>query len=481
MVKLKQKALKGFFWVTLSSFIVQSVQFLTKIILARLLMPQDFGIVAIALVIINAFALINDLGGSMAIVYFKSKKEEVVDTSFFITSLTGIVFFIFSMIFADSLAGFFGEPLLARIVRMFSIVFLLGAASTVSTSIITKELKFNKLFLAEIISTFVYVLLTVWMAVKGYGVWSLVAGYLASVTTSTLLLLFMCGWKPRIRFNLEIGKKLIHYGKYVIASNIFSFLALQGDNAVVGKVLNSAALGFYVLAYSLANLPATQIAGVISRVMFPTFSKLQNNYGRLREAYIKTIEVTLFIALPFIFGTTLVANEFVTYVLGDKWSPIIYPLYILLWFGLFRSIVKLTGYLFPAVGKPRLSTKIMAYEVIIFAILVVPLTLRFGIIGTSIATTIPMCLASFGSLFIAKRILDLRLLSIAKIFISLTAYSFAMSICVFLIKNYIFAVNSLSRLLLLITFGAMIYLGIVLLFDRKRIYELRDITLMVFK
>lgn len=479
-MKLKNFAIRGFFWTSLSSTIVQSIQFITKIILARLLMPEDFGIVAVALVIINAFSLVNDFGGSTSIIYFKKKKEEVINTSFFITLAIGFFFFLFTFASAGIFASFFGEPGVANILRVFSVVFLLTAPSSVITSLLSKELKFNRLIFAETGSVIVYALLTLFLALKGYGVWSLVIGYISSVITSVIILMLVSGWKPKLKLDLKMGKKLLGYGKFVIGANILGFLVTQGDNAVVGKIIGSTALGFYVMAYSLANLPSTQIAGIISKVMFPTFSKLQNNFKRLKNAYLRTIEILFFFTIPFIFGTTLLMNEFVNYVLGNKWAQIVYPVYILLWFGFFRSIFNLTGFVYQSIGKPRIHTRMITYELIIFAILIFPLTIRWGIVGTSIAAATSMCISSIISLFVLKGVLDLRLFDIIRLALPTAMNSFMMLSLLFLVKTYIFPVSSFFDLMFVVILGTVAYAATSLSFNGAMIHHIKEI-LATFK
>lgn len=481
MADLKQKAMKGFFWVALSSFIVQGGQFITKLILARLLMPKDFGILAMALVVTNALSLITDFGGGTAIVYFKKRLRDVVNTSFLMTTTIGLAFSILIYLSSDIVASFFNEPTVGSILKMFSIIFLLLAPTSVSKSMLIKELKFNKIILADMCSILIYAITTVSMALNGYGVWSLVAGYLGSVSTNAIVLMLISRWRPTLQFDIGIARKLVKYGKYVIMTSIIGFLALQGDSAVIGKMVNSTMLGFYVMAYTIANIPATQISGIISTVMFPSFSKLQNSFERLRNAYMKTLDMMLLVSIPFIFGVIAITGEFIKYVLGSKWGPIAVPLYMLLWFSLFRSLLKLTGLLFQAIGKPDITMKMMLYELIIFAVLVVPLTLRGGIIGTSIATTIPMFLAAIYSMYMVRKILGVDLLKLLKILFSATAYSLFMFISLLLIKNFLFDVNSLFRLLVLVFIGVSIYAATLLLLGKSRIYGIKEAVGIIFK
>ena len=195
----------------------------------------------------------------------------------------------------------------------------------------------------------------------------------------------------------------------------------------------------------------------------------------------KTIELIFLFSIPFIFGVIAITEEFIKYILGDKWYPIMIPLFILLWFSLFRSLMKVTGLLFQAIGKPEITMKINMYEFILLATLIIPLTLRAGIIGASIANTIPMALASIYGLIMIKKILEIDLLMILKTFVSIMICSSLMYALILFIKTQLFIVNSLFDLIILVIMGILIYIFILLILDKKRLLEIREIVSMTFK
>jgi PST family polysaccharide transporter/lipopolysaccharide exporter len=177
---------------------------------------------------------------------------------------------------------------------------------------------------------------------------------------------------------------VVDYGKWVTGSSILSYLHEQGDDAFVGWLLASAALGWYQLGYRLSNAPATEISAVISNVMFPAFSKLQNKPAALREAFFKSVRLATFLAFPMGFGVIAVAPTFVNAILGDDWTPMIPAMQVLSVLGILGAVSTQASRLFGAIGRPDYSTKVSALRVAATAILIYPATVAAGITGTAL-------------------------------------------------------------------------------------------------
>jgi PST family polysaccharide transporter/lipopolysaccharide exporter len=181
-----------------------------------------------------------------------------------------------------------------------------------------------------------------------------------------------------------MATELFDYGKWILGSGIVLFLINQGDDAFVGWFLGATALGFYQLAYRFSNAPATEVTHVISSVLFPTYSKIQTDSDRLREAFFRTIQLTAVISFPMTTGIIVISPVFVRGFLGSQWTPAITAMQILALWGGLRSLGATTGPLFQAIGRPDYSTKIQFGKLIIIAFLIYPATSMFGIAGTAL-------------------------------------------------------------------------------------------------
>lgn len=182
------------------------------------------------------------------------------------------------------------------------------------------------------------------------------------------------------------------------------FLITQGDDIFVGKLLGATALGFYQLAYRISNMPATEITHVISRVTFSAYSKLQNDIPRLREAYLKVLQLTAFLSFPIAGLIFVLAPDFTMIFLGKKWMPMVPAMQVLVFAGLVRSIAATSGYIFYAVGKPKIDTKWQIVRLFIIAALIYPFTIKWGILGTSIVVFLSIFISNIGFCFKAIKI-----------------------------------------------------------------------------
>ena len=220
------------------------------------------------------------------------------------------------------------------------------------------------------------------------SVWALAFGLLAGNFVRFVMSYFY-SYRPRVRLEIGRAKELYSFGRWVLGSSVLVFLLTQGDDALVGKILGAIALGFYQMGYRLSQTPATEITHVISQITFPTYSQLQDNLSKLREAYLRTLQLTAFISIPLAGGIFILAPEFTKIFLGDKWMPMIPAMQALAIGGAIRSIGATFGPLLQAIGKPEILAKFMFIQLILVGILIYPFTLHWNILGTALACIIP--------------------------------------------------------------------------------------------
>jgi len=215
-------------------------------------------------------------------------------------------------------------------------------------------------------------------------------------------------------------------------------------------------LGYYVIAYSLANLPATHISKVASRVMFPAYSKLQNNFPALREAYLAVVKLLSTLTIPASVGLAILAPEIIGLIYGEKWLPAVGSMQILCLFGCCRSILSINGYLYNAVGKPYICFYLGTFRLLLILIGIYPLTKAYGLIGASLSVTVPVILQLILSTIIISNVLKLQPYEIIKILASSLAFTAIMGIIVISIK-YKIAIDNLFALFSLIVIAMMIH------------------------
>lgn len=476
---LVKKAVHGMAWVTLSTIIIRILEFSTKIILARLLAPADFGLLAIGLLAINTMGLFRNLGFGAALIYKKDDSNNTAaNTAFFLLPIVATILFVLAYLSAPYVAVFFDNAAVEPIIRILSLTFIISSFGTVPSLMLEKELEFKKKVLPDTVPIVGYACVAIVLALGGYGVWSLVYGQIVSAVLSAVLIWMVSDWRPTFSFDKEVAKELFGYGKHILGASIIIFLITNIDDAIVGRILGLEALGFYTIAYSISNLPATQITHLVGRVMFPTYSKLQDDRDALRRAYLKTLKYVSMLSIPTAFGILVIAPDFVNVVLGEKWMPAVPALQVLCFFGLSRSIAATTGSIFQATGKPEILLKTSFIQLIAMVVLMYPLVIRYGIVGVSIAVTIPIVAQTIVQVYIVHRLIRMNFRDIYVPMFPICLSSFIMVICLCLFINNIcslFYTYFVFALILSILISFIIYITILCVLDRNLIQDIKEI------
>lgn len=402
-MSLMKSATRGVFWSGISQFSTQIYQFIVIIILARLLFPEDFGIIGMAVIFTGLVQTINELGLSAAIIQKKNITDSHLSTSFWISFGLGIILCITTVIISPYIADFFKNELVGPVVSVLSIGFVLGSFSVIHSSLLQKNLEFKKLAITEISAAFISGLVSVILALLGFGVWSLVCGSILKNVISVVLLVKVCTWRPSMTFDITSFKELFSFGAHVMGSRFLNFIDSNVDYLLIGKFLSASALGYYTLAYQLSTFPLTKISSIITRVTFPTFSIIQDDNDILRHSYLKVIKYISLVTFPLLAGLIVVAPEFIPIVFGEKWGPMIVPLQILCVAGALKSVGTTVGSILLSKGRADIQFKWNIFTAIVLPIAIL-IGIRYGITGVAMAITI---MSSLFILIIQKIVNDL--------------------------------------------------------------------------
>jgi len=401
---LKQKAIRGGLWVFVARVVGRGFSFLRLIILARLLAPEDFGLMGIALLSLATLETFSETGFQQALIQKKQKIEGYLNVTWTFQILRGIILFSLLFLIAPYAANFFGTALAVPLIRLIGVSLLLNGFVNVGVVYFRKDLEFNKQFFYELGTTLIDFVVAVTVAFILRSAWALAFGFVAGILMRLIMSYLLHPWRPKFDFNLEKMKELFGFGRWVLGSSVLIFLTLQGDDIFVGRFLGVAALGFYQLAYKISNLPATEISEVVARVTFPTYSKIQDDLGRLRKVYSQVFRGVIFISI-FVAGLIFVfATPFTKIFLGEKWLPMVPAMRILVLAGLLRSIAATTGSIFYAVGQPEIETRWQLVHLLVLVLSIYPLAIRWGISGVASAILISTFVSTTGFVFEAARI-----------------------------------------------------------------------------
>ena len=375
------------------------------VVVARFLAPEDLGLMGIVLLTLAVLESLSQTGFAAALIQHKRQVDTYLDTAWIVSLIRGVCLYGLLFFFAPLVASFFNTPGITLLLRVVGLAYIFEGLINIGVITFRKELEFEKEFLYQQIELFTDIFLTISLVLILRSVWALVFGYLGGKAVKCFTSYLLHPYRPGLSYDSEKARELFRFGKYLLGSSIILLLITQGDDAVVGKLLGTTALGFYVIAYKISNMPATSITHVFSQVAFPTYSKLQHDSERLRSAYLKALKYIAFVSLPTSGGLIVLAPELVSFFLGQKWMQIVPAMRVLCIFGLIRALGGTTGPLFQGVGRPDIVTKLNLAKLLVIALLIIPLTHKYGIVGTSITVTIPMVLDQTISWHICARII----------------------------------------------------------------------------
>jgi len=476
---LSQRVVRGGFWVFSLRITERVFSLIRLIILARILSPNDFGLMGIALLTMATLDTFSQTGFQQALIQKKEDIKSYLDSAWTVLILRGFVLFAILFFIAPYAAIFFKAPQARPIIQIIGLSVLLQAFTNIGVVYFQKELEFNKQFIYRLSGTLADFIVAVSAAIILKSVWALVFGLLAGNIARFIASYLIHPYRPRLSKNLGKAKELFGFGKWILSSSILIFLLHQGDDIFVGKLLGATMLGFYQMAYRISNTPATEITHVISQVTFPAYSKLQDNLPKLREAYLKVLQFTAFLSFPVAGLIFVLAPDFTKIFLGEKWIPMVPAMQVLCIFGITRAMNATIGSIFQGIGKPNIITFGAGFQLMVLAAIIYPLTSKWGIFGTSLAVVIPNVLVM---LYLNKKLVSTMNYKLAHFLNSLLPPIIGGSaMCVAMFFFQIWTDGSLVSFLLSILLGCSIYLIVMYKIDKAFNYGLKSDLIQFLK
>lgn len=381
---LATQTIRSGFWEGVINVSDRLLQLLVLVVLARLLAPEDFGLMGIALLTMGALNRFSQLGVNQALIYNRDENiDRYLNTVWTLKLGRGILLAAVAVAGAPFVASFFGEPRVTDLVRFMALPLLVDALTNPGTVYFVKDLQFHKKFVYKMSYGLANFCVALGFALVYENVWALAFGFLAAKVAQTIASYRIHSFRPYPRFNASLARELIGYGKWITGTNIIYFFIQEGDDLVIGWLVSATALGFYQMAYRIGNAPSTEVADVIGNVIYSTFSKLQDNTGVLRDAFVRTVQITSLVSFPMTIGIVVVSPVFVRGVLGEQWLPMVTTMQVLALYGLLLSLTVSFHRLWKALGRPDLVTKIGVLRLVGMAIVIIPAANRYGLEGVA--------------------------------------------------------------------------------------------------
>lgn len=351
--QLKQQAVSGVRWTGFSSLLTSLLQLLQILILARLLSPEEFGLMAMILVVLRIGNPLVEAGLTQAVIFKQHLQTTELSTLYWTNLLLGFLTWFAVYGSAEYIASFFRTPDLIPLLRWASLAFLIGPLGQQFHALITKQLSFKIVSKIQIASYLTEFITSITLAISGYGVYALIGGYLGRVTMHTLCNLWIGKriYTPVLIFDFRATWPLIRYGLFEAGNQLANLVSTQIDKLLIGRLLGASALGLYTIAWELVAFPIARISPVITKVAFPVYARLQNDRSQLNRYYQQAVSTLLLINVPALLGLALVAEEFLALFYGEEWIAAAPALTLLCLMGIAKSFGNPGGGVLLAQGR----------------------------------------------------------------------------------------------------------------------------------
>ncbi len=449
-MNLTQKTVKGVGWSGISQILRLLFQFGVTAILARLLTPNDFGLLAMVVVFTNFVMIFRDFGLTAALIQRKEIIEEHLSSCFWINILVGFLLTLVFIVLAPLISHFYSEVRLNRIIMILASTFFISSFGIVQGALFTKEMNFKSLAIVEILAIAISGTIAIVLAFSGFGVWSLVYKQIVSNLVRVFFLWIFSSWKPKFVFRWQRVKELLGFGLNLTGFKFVNYFNRNLDNLLIGRFLGSTPLGFYNLAYRLLLFPLGNISSVIGRVMFPGLSMIQDDKNKVCYIYIKATRYIALITFPLMMGILVVAPQFIIVIFGLQWERSIFLVQILALVGLWQSICSTVGWIYQSQGRTDILFKWGLFSVTIITIAFI-IGLRWDVEGITIAYAFAAFLLMYPNFAIPFRLIDLKISYFIKQFYTIFLATIGMGTIVFILR--LFMENTLKEndLIILIT------------------------------
>jgi len=425
----------GFFWSFTERFGVQSVSFIVSIILARLLTPDEFGLVALVMIFLNVANVFVVSGFGAALIQKKNADEIDFSTTFFFNVFFSLLIYV-SLFFASPYVGvFFNQPQLPLIMKVLGLNLIFTGVNSIQRSYASRYLEFKKIFIASLWGTIGSAVVGIILAYKGFGVWALVVQSLVSSSFNAIVLRFCISWKLKFCFSFYRLRGVFSYGWKLMASSLLSSLYLELNELIIGKLYSPSNLAFYNRGKRFPALFVTNINSAVETVLFPSMAKIQDSPLLLKGQMKKSIQMCSFIIFPFVFSLAAISDNLIVVLLTEKWLDCSKFLMIACISYAFVPIGMANLQAIKAIGRSDVYLKLDVVKKTIGVVLLL-LFIRYGILAIALAETISNAFGFLLNMKPNKSLMGYSPLEQVKDVLPSFLLSFFTFVCVYLEKDF---------------------------------------------
>ncbi len=467
---IPRETIRGTLWGYLSFASGKLLNFIATLILARLLVPEQFGLVAYCTIAIQYLDIMNTAGIGSALIARRDKVEESANSAFIANIILGCVSYSVTWVTAPAIALFFKADEITPLIRALAVTLPIGGLGLVPSAMIMRGLRFSTKLIPEVARSLSKGIISVVLAMMGYGVWSLIWGQIAGEMMATIILWLLANWRPSWKFDKSATVEVVAFGAHIIMVEIAGQIRNNIDYLIVGRVLGASLLGVYTLAYRIPELAIRSFDRVIGGVSFPLLAQVQSDKAFLKSTYLGYIRYVSLFTFSIGVGIAIVSRLFVETFLSDKWEEVILPMAIISVALAIISVGHIPGIFYKAIGRPDILNKLSIAKLPLI-VAIVWYAVNWGIVGVAIGQIVFAIFAVLIDNFVVSRIIKFSMVETARALFPSAICSLSMLFTTIPVMHF-FALTGLSGLLTITLLGVLTFLSVLSIFDRPLILQM---------
>lgn len=468
---LKNKIFSGLFWKFGERILAQGVSFAVSVVLSRILLPDDYGIVAIVLIFINIANVFVTSGFSTALVQNKEADDVDFSTNFFCSLGMSVVVYWVMFAVSPLIAKFYGMTELILIIRIFSLRIPLSAFSAIQHAYVERHMLFKRYFFSTLFGTLVSGVVGIYMAYNGAGVWALIAQYFTNTIIDILVLLVTIEWKPKLVFSIKSAKKMVGYGSRILLADLSGTFFDQLRGLIIGKLYTSSDLAYYNKGNQLPNLITTNISASIMTVLFPAISNISDDNERVKELTRKATKTMAYIIMPMLFGLACVSKPLIILLFTEKWVHTIPYIQILSAASAIGMIGSVSLQTIKAVGRSDIILKLEFVKKPVYLILLI-----IGAVISPLAISVTMLIYNlYSSIVNSIQLSKVISYSCKQQLLDLfSAFGLCFAMCIVVYPISLLDINYWVMIVIQVTLGIIIYISLSVAFHNESYYAIKN-------
>ena len=405
MESIKNKTANGVLWSTIERFSVQGIQFIFGIVLARLLEPSDYGLIAMLTIFMAVSQAFIDSGFTNALIRKTNRTDVDYSTVFFFNIFISLIVYVVLFLAAPAIAAFYQVPALVQLTRVYMLSLPIGAFGAIQRTQCIINFEFKSLATASLIGAILSGISGTLFALKGFGVWALVCSYLVNSICTTSIMWIRSSWRPKKIFSLKSLREMFPFGSKLLFSGLLETIYNNLYQFIIGKKFSKHELGFYTRADQFAQFPSSNITGILQRVTYPVLCTLANDDKKLFAAYKRFLRLSAFIIFPLMIGLAIVAQPLIYFLLGEKWQSSAQILQILCLSYIWYPVHAINLNALMVKGRSDLFFRVEIYKKIV-GLLILAIVMQFDVHIMAVGTVISSTIALFINTYYTKKLFN---------------------------------------------------------------------------